>query len=311
MNGVSYFTNLRELLLRSIAIGYLQRTSKEHVRRYPRMAILSFDFIGHSINVFGRYEKAELEALAGIIEDSSRRGTALDVGANIGNHSIFLADLFSRVHAFEPNPALVPLLEYNVREHPNVTVHPFGASSSDISVEAEIPSTNVGGGAVRRDPSGGRTGGTFKLRRLDDVPELLEADAIDFIKIDVEGHEIEALEGMAALIERHRPLIAIEQNASAVREGSTDAVDRLRGLGYRYLYEIRPVPSRVPVSLPAFLRFPLRLLEAAARDPSATVSVEPVTSMTSRDYPMLLVSRQPLIFDGGQRAPPGAATAAR
>jgi len=50
----------------------------------------------------------------------------------------------------------------------------------------------------------------FDLDRIDDVPEVMAAEKITFIKLDIEGHEAEAIRGASETILRHRPLIVLE-----------------------------------------------------------------------------------------------------
>ena len=84
--------------------------------KYPQLVILSFDHIGLKINLDGRYENYLLEYLEEFIKQTipnSNKLCALDVGANIGNHSIFFSDLFEKVYSFEPNPLTFEILNIN------------------------------------------------------------------------------------------------------------------------------------------------------------------------------------------------------
>lgn len=289
---MSLLTNLRDVLLSTIAFRYLQKVSRENSRQYPQMAVLSFDFIGHHINVYGRYERDQLDSLARVIRSLGRRQVALDVGANIGNHSLFFSELFAAVHAFEPNPAILPLLQYNARDRANVVIHAFGASSKDAVLQAAIPSTNVGGGHITAAaPDQAEKTAEFRVRTLDSVPELTQSGSVDLIKLDVEGHEARAIEGMASVIDRFGPLIVLEQNVEEVQDGSTAALDRLRGLGYKHFYEFRAGSSRVPRSLPKLLRAPLRLIELALAGGTDAMVMEPVATFQTRRYSMILASR--------------------
>jgi FkbM family methyltransferase len=190
---------------------------------------------------------------------------------------------------------MVPLLQYNVRQHANVYIHPFGASSRDETVVAFVPAVNVGGGRIANDETNrSEEGVKFQVRRLDDVPEISALAAIDFIKIDIEGHELDAIDGMSAILKQHQPLIAFEQNTNQVHEGSTATIERLRGLGYTHLYDIRSGRSRIPRSLPRFLRLPLKFIESGFRDPFLNAEVLPISILQPREYPMLLASASAL-----------------
>jgi FkbM family methyltransferase len=289
---MSLLTNLRETVFRAITLHYLQACARKHRREHPEMAIFAFDFIGHQINVFGRYEKAELNKLAEVIYTERRTETALDIGANIGNHSRFFADIFKSVHAFEPNPTILPLLQYNLRNSRNVVVHPFGASSRNGEVEALVPRFNSGGGHVAAgNPTDDEERISFDLRRLDEMPGFMN---IDLIKIDIEGHELQAIDGMAQLISACSPLIAFEQNSNQIINGSTPAVERLRELGYSHFYEITTPKSRITQTLPRWLRGLLRLFESCMVSPLLNASLIHLQCFEPRNYQMVISSQKPL-----------------
>lgn len=71
-----------------------------------------------SINLDGRYENTELTLLEQFIKKklpNSHKNTALDIGANIGNHSVFLSKFFNHVYSFEPNPITYDVLLLNAK----------------------------------------------------------------------------------------------------------------------------------------------------------------------------------------------------
>ena len=94
----------------------------------------------------------------------------------------------------------------------------------------------MGGSRIVEDPQSGKDGDTFliEVKRADDFVELYDKK-ISLIKIDVEGHELAALQGAKGLIEKNNPVILFEQHASDFSGGRSDVVDYLRGLNYRFL----------------------------------------------------------------------------
>src|SRR5262249_26828437 len=91
-------------------------------------------------------------------------------------------------------------------------------------------------------PGGARTGAAgpghktlnVRLSSLDSLAAERSLERVDLIKIDVEGHERQVLDGANATISRCRPALVIETGHEA--EGDRrDIHDRLRGLGYRML----------------------------------------------------------------------------
>lgn len=105
--------------------------------RGVRMRLDPSQYIDERIFVDGIYERRFLEFLRQRIRPG---GVMLDVGANIGNHALYLRDLFSEVHCFEPSPRVAGRLEENIglNRAANVRVHPLGLGAS----EAMIPFSN-------------------------------------------------------------------------------------------------------------------------------------------------------------------------
>jgi FkbM family methyltransferase len=142
----------------------------------------------------------------------------LDVGANIGTHTVDLARWSAQVHAFEPQERVHAILARNTSALGNVITHHAGASDTAGVTRMKEPTGNVGATQIAVDG----TGEQVTLLRLDD----LHFDApVGFIKMDVEKHEREALLGARALITHDRPVIILEDQS--------DARAVLAALGYR------------------------------------------------------------------------------
>lgn len=168
-----------------------------------------------------------------IAATTGRLGTYVDVGANIGNHSLAASFYFERVIAFEPNPRAYALLSKNARRRTNIHTHQVGLSdSSGMLPFEEGQNGNLGGSGFH--PSGGTHLPKLPIKRGDDV---LAPDAnIDFIKIDVETHEPRVISGLERTIDRCRPIIDFELNgclpgASEAWRTISDALP-----GYRFFH---------------------------------------------------------------------------
>ena len=150
----------------------------------------------------------------------------LDVGANHGYYTVLMADLVGaqgRVHAFEPNPRLVDLVERTVALNGfwnSVRLH--GAAVADASGP---PMTFA---ATEREPKNGRLlmpgeeGAAEPGATLTAVPVISLDDAVpgpvDFVKVDVEGAEELVWRGMQQLIERSPEIrIVLEFNPGRCR----------------------------------------------------------------------------------------------
>ncbi|MEO5577852.1 MAG: FkbM family methyltransferase [Sphingomicrobium sp.] len=152
------------------------------------------------------YAVEELE----VMRTAFRGGAFVDVGANVGNHSIFAAAIIGapRVIAFEPNPDAYRVLRCNIalNDLAGTIEHlPFGLSDHDgqASVAVPDPDINLGGARLADDPAG-----PVQLRRGDDL--LAGEVKIGFLKIDVEGLEMQVLAGLAETIARCRPPMMVE-----------------------------------------------------------------------------------------------------
>lgn len=167
---------------------------------------------------------------------------ALDVGANRGYYSYALSRLFERVVAFEPNPTVVSRLRSWGAA--NVQVHNVALSSAAGELELFVPRVDGreqdGWASFDRDNLSGAE--DFRVLRVPVRPlDSFGLDGVSFVKVDVEGHEPEVLEGAVETLRRCRPVVLIE-----VKERNREEVLRFfAGLGYapHRLVEGRIVPA--------------------------------------------------------------------
>ena len=209
--------------------------ARQHVQQYPQLAIFAFDHIGLSINAWGRYENHSLIAAVDFLKfmNVPFSGVALDIGANIGNHAVFIGDLFKTVYAFEPNPRTFELLKFNSCGR---SIRPFNFGLSDENIVAQFrqDTTNIGGSHVLPAGQSDNEGSlSVELRRLDDIDELKNVD-ISIIKVDVEGHEAKVLNGGLKLLQKNRPIILFEQTPKEIQHGTSETIDVLTELGYEF-----------------------------------------------------------------------------
>lgn len=154
--------------------------------------------------------------------------TFLDVGAHVGFYTLLGARMVGpqgHVYAFEPLPDNQAFVERHVTMNglENVTLMPLAISDrSGIASFGAGVSTSTG----RIDLTGDLE---VKTSSLD---ELLMAGTIeppDTLKIDVEGAEVQVLEGAANVLQEHRPKIFLATHGKALHQ---DCVDFLRSRGY-------------------------------------------------------------------------------
>lgn len=179
------------------------------------------ELIDYYIYTEGLFEKRFLLLIERLFKGAS--GAALDIGANIGNHTLFLSRVFGEVHAFEPNPAMIARLEGNIaaNDASHVQVHSFGLSDSNEFLPFE-EATNKNAGSSRFVRNAANANKTLEVRRGDDVIKTLDLQKIDFIKIDVEGFEVAVLNGLSQTIAKHRPAVAFEFHPKDFEPGYFD-----------------------------------------------------------------------------------------
>jgi FkbM family methyltransferase len=151
------------------------------------------------------YEPEELAIIARHFKPGQ---SFLDVGSNVGNHAIYVAKFLGAhtVMVIEPNPYAVSILRVNLRLNMLTNVDDrflgLGFGDRDQTGVLEVPDNNLGGSKFRSQSDGGI--------RIVAGDTLLQGRKFDFIKIDVEGQEIEVLKGLQQTIAVAQPRIFIE-----------------------------------------------------------------------------------------------------
>lgn len=220
----------------------LRKASAQHIadRRKP-LVVFAFDHIAHNINLKGVYEGKELDTFFDWIKRRNQgifSGVALDIGANIGNHSLYFSDFFKQVYSFEPNPRTHKVLKINAELATNIQC--FEVGLSDVSKQAlmDVNPTNSGGATVT--DTGSADAHSITLKSLDAM--IADDQDIKLIKIDVEGHEFKALSGAEHVIRKNRPVILFEQHPHDFAEGRSNVIDLLRTFGYEKFAAIEEYP---------------------------------------------------------------------
>jgi FkbM family methyltransferase len=184
----------------------------------------------------------EPEIVAALTEHCPPGGIALDIGANVGYHTLLLSVLVGpggAVHAFEPVPSTAESLEQTlvVNDLSNVVVHRVALGSSTGTTQMRVGRESESGRAHVIDGTVGYRSELSGETRIIDVPvasvdELLASRAIPepgLVKIDVEGAELLALTGMRQTLSSVRPVVVAEFWGE---HNSAEAGRLLSSLGY-------------------------------------------------------------------------------
>jgi FkbM family methyltransferase len=165
-----------------------------------------------------------------------------DVGAFHGILTLFFASRAAQVIAYEPNEANHARLIENIRLNhlTNVRVRKLGVGSQPGSGTLHYAPQMAGGGTV--DPNAiAPASQRVDITTLDGDIATAALPAPDLIKIDIEGWELEALEGARATIHAHHPALFLEMHGETMAEKkrkATEIVAFLRTAGYRDIVHV-------------------------------------------------------------------------
>jgi len=233
------------------AVGWLRAYNQNY-----DMAVFANDHIGGAIITFGQYEKQFLEMTGQVLTELThdvgfKDGTCLDIGANIGNHALFYSTIFKQVIAFEPNPIAYKLLEASVLKNriANITICTTALGSKKEKKILFICNENLGMSSLMQETKTDYPSFNLEIEITvgdDLIKEMVdEQSGISFIKLDVEGFEAEALEGLRQTILKYHPAISIELNFASMNKPAEAALKVLGDLGYKNFYVLkRPNSSR-------------------------------------------------------------------
>lgn len=169
------------------------------------------DYIFENISKRNWFYEAEiLEKWSPIFRDAR---IALDIGANIGNHSIYWATemQFDAIYSFEPLPANYERLINNVASNGLSNVITINKAISDqpgTVVVDRYDEKNLGGTSFTKTDI--NSSQVVQATSVDKFVAENQIDTIDFIKIDTEGNEVKALLGMNKTVQTFYPVIWVE-----------------------------------------------------------------------------------------------------
>lgn len=129
---------------------------------------------------------------------------AFDLSSSL-EFAYFTGNSFKKIVAFEPDPVCFEIAQDNLAffsKEKHEQIHLFSCGVSDCNDSLPFQrSAALGNSKITR-----HSGESIKVRRIDDIPECQDAT---FIKLHVEGHELQALSGAKDLIKRRHPILAI------------------------------------------------------------------------------------------------------
>lgn len=172
--------------------------------------------IDFQIHFYGAFEKPLLFFLRDALKALGKTPSVfVDVGANIGQHSLFMSRLASQVHSFEPFAKVRDRLLLQIAHNrlDNIRVHALGLSNENARQPFFAPTgSNEGIGSFDASTTskGNVAIGELELVRGDDYLAREGINRIDILKMDVEGFEKLALQGLRETLLATRPLLVCE-----------------------------------------------------------------------------------------------------
>lgn len=195
-------------------------------------------YLGRAIVEYGEYGEIEGKFLASLL--GFRPGKVVEIGANIGTHTVPLARALARemreLVAFEPQPFIFQNLCANLALNgiSNVTAWPWACGAQSETVYFPLPDYhaqgNFGGISMETREQPGCV--PAPCVRLDDI---VGPDSVSLLKIDVEGYELLALQGATGILNGSRPLLYLENDRV---EKSRALIEWLQSLNYQLFWHI-------------------------------------------------------------------------
>jgi FkbM family methyltransferase len=191
----------------------------------------SGNYIDNHVLFMGAYEKDVLHLMRDLIE-KRKDGVFLDIGANTGQHSLFMSKHSTTVHAVEPYEPVLNRLRAAIERNgiTNIKTYPVGFGEKEARLPFERPpDSNLGTGSFLKEFRPGNTPAE-ELQIVVGDEALADAGVtqVDVIKVDVEGYEKPVLRGLRRTLEASRPIVVMELTIDKAKPELFQHADELR-----------------------------------------------------------------------------------
>jgi len=193
------------------------------------------NFVDSHVFFYGSYEKPILFFLRDTMKSAySTDGVFLDIGANTGQHSLFMSKYVKEIHAFEPWQPVIKRFQRMVENSHirNIVIHPFGLGDENSrKAFFKPPENNLASGSFVEGFTENNTyEGELEIRTGDDALEKAGVTSVALIKMDIEGYEKPALIGLRRTLRRDRPVVEFEISVDPKSPVSIKSSTELIGL---------------------------------------------------------------------------------
>ena len=184
-----------------------------------------------------------------LVKKFIKKGTdSLDVGVYRGVYSYEMSKYSKTVHSFEPNPIIFNDLKKNLKKIiPNMILYNYALSNRSGNLELKVPIRNqninrenyeeyyeMGKATIHKDNAFDNYE-KFKIYAKE-LDELKFDNLISFIKIDVEGHEEQVIQGAKKTISKHKPIMLVEIEERFTKKKVLETINFINKLGYESHY---------------------------------------------------------------------------
>ncbi len=216
--------------------------SKDFEKLYDFNPSIFFnDTVSNEMNIDGFYEKEQLEVIKPFLDNN----IFLDIGSNLGNHTLYFNKNFKEIYCFEPHPLSYSLLKLNTKYKSNIKIFNFGLSEKSKTANIKIKSQkNISGENFKNNNDIDKDSITEDVffKNFDELYNF--KDSLSFIKIDVEGNELDVIKSMTKNLENNSANILLEFDVDNFSE-KNEIISLLKSVGYRYFYffETNKIPN--------------------------------------------------------------------
>lgn len=202
-----------------------------------RGRFLVFDndqYVGRSLIELGEFAEFQAELFDLLLKPEA---VVVEVGANVGAHTVVLAKRAAKVLAFEPQRRVFNVLCGNIALNNLDNVECFRAAGGETRGKTKIPTLDFDApknnfGAFDMDKSA-------LYGTPEDEVDVIPINApCDFMKIDVEGWEANVLRGSTPMIKDYRPVLYVENDR---KEKSDELISLIQELGYKAYWHVTPL----------------------------------------------------------------------
>ena len=197
------------------------------------------EHLGQAIIKDGSYESGVINSVKSFIYKKNFNNSNIhlvDVGANIGTHTVGFSEIYKSAISFEPNPIISKILEANISINNihNAEVRKTALSNISGNMVLSVPKENYGNASLKK--TGVSDGFELETKTLDsELLGIYSDDDLILLKVDVEGHELEVIEGAKEFLSRHNVIIVLEHTKSS---SSEKLYDLLKDNSYKPEYQI-------------------------------------------------------------------------